>query len=87
MEQIQDHVFRIVVEQRISELWRYRRWWRANRGADWPIIRRDLETELRALVRLVRKARKIAAAVPDPMDVAKGYEDWTESELAGAWGR
>lgn len=47
-----------VVMERIAELLRYRRWWRANRWADWPTVRYDLDTELRALLRLAREARR-----------------------------
>ena len=82
---------------RIRELWAYRAWWRANRWADWPAVRHDLELELRALVRLARAARRVEAARPDPMAEAKrvtwangseaAYGRWIESELREAFGR
>ena len=72
---------------RIRELWAYRAWWRANRWADWPAVRHDLELELRALVRLARAARRAEAARPDPITLARGYDDWTNAELAEAFGR
>jgi len=75
-----DQALAVVVEARIGELWRERRWWRTNRWADWPDIRRDSDIELRALVRLARTARRLTA--PDPVTAAKGYADWTEAEKA-----
>lgn len=65
------------VEERIRELLGYRKWFRLNRWADWPPERHDYDVELRALVKLARKSRAIAA--PDPIDQFKG---WTESEKA-----
>ena len=80
-----DHVLRVMVEERIAELWRYRRWYRTHRWADWSELRREHDIELRALVRLVRRARALAA--PDPLTLSKGYDDWTSGELAEAFGR
>ena len=86
---MQDHALRVVIEERISELLRWRSWYRRNRWADWTPLRHEHEVELRALVRLAREARRIAAAVPDPMTAAAAWTDagWTESELAEAFGR
>ncbi len=76
-----DQALAVVVEARISELWRERRWWRANRWADWPDIRRESDVELRALVRLARTARRLIVLAPlpeivDPITAALGYHDW-----------
>jgi hypothetical protein len=54
-----DHAARVLLEERVTELWRYRAWWRAHRWADWPDVRREADVELRALVRLLRKARQL----------------------------
>ena len=79
------HALQVVVEERIRELLAFRRWYRANTyTVSWP-TRYENDAELRALVRLARRARHIAAtAYPDPIDAYKG---WTESEKAGAFGR
>jgi hypothetical protein len=66
-----DHALRVLVEERIRELLRYRAWYRQNRWADWPDIRRQHATELLSLIRLARKARRLAAAAPDPLTEAK----------------
>ena len=77
----------VAVERRIAELWRERAWWRANRWADWPDIRREHAVELRALVRLARTARRLAEARPDPLTESKRYDSWTAGELSEAFGR
>ena len=51
-----------VVLERIRELLVFRRWYRQNRWANWSDLRKEHETELRALVRLVRQSRRIAKA-------------------------
>lgn len=49
--------YRIVVDERIAELLRYRRWYRQHPyTVDWP-SRQEHAAELRALVRLARSAR------------------------------
>lgn len=66
---IHDHALRVVIEERIAELWAWRAWYRQR--ADWASfmgLRAEHDAELRALVRLARRARKIAAAAPDPID-------------------
>jgi hypothetical protein len=79
------HALQVVVEERIRELLRFRAWYRANPyTVSWP-TRYENDAELRALVRLARRARDVAAnAYPDPITQAKG---WTESERREAWGR
>ncbi len=77
-----------IVLERIAELLRYRSWYVRNpwaRGPEWDDMRHDDRVELRALVRLARKARKHPA--PDPMDLAKSYADWTSGELVAGFGR
>ena len=59
-EVIQAHAYRVVVDDRIAELWRYRRWWRRYRWAEYPLRRHEMDVELRALVRLARKARDLS---------------------------
>lgn len=82
-----DHALRVVIEERIADLWRYRRWYRAR--PDWAAfsgMAAAHTTELRALIRLLRAARRLAAAAPDPMTLAGGYAEWQESELRFAAG-
>lgn len=50
------------VHDRIRLLWRERLWWRTNRWAEWPDIRKEHDTELRALIRLASRARRQAEA-------------------------
>ena len=66
-------VIGVAVLARIRLLWSYRRWWRENRWADWPVERQALEIELRALVRVARQARRVAA--PDPIDLYRAAAD------------
>jgi hypothetical protein len=73
--------YRLVIEQRIATLLEWRRWYRANRWADWSDLRREHTAELRSLVRLARAARK--AETPDPIDT---YKAWTEPELRESFG-
>jgi hypothetical protein len=72
-----------IVIERIRELLKLRNWYRTNRWADWPDLRKEAELELRALVRLARAARKAEAAKPDPMDEWKSYADWAAWQAAG----
>jgi len=79
------HATEAVLLERITDLWIERAWWRYNRWADWPDIRREHTAELRALVAVARRARRLAAAelVPsrDP------WAGWSESEKAAGMGR
>ena len=72
MEQrtIEAHALTVVVDERIAELWAYRRWVRHQpNAAFWSPLRVEYELELRALLRLRRKARALAApAIPDVYD-------------------
>ncbi len=77
-----DHALRVIVEERIAELLRYRAWYRANRWADWTLERTEHAVELWALVRLARQARKMAGTARDPIDAYRagaergvGYHD------------
>ncbi len=76
-----------VVMARIRQLIQDRQWYRNNRWAEWSELRKEGETELRSLVKLVRMSRKLAAAAPDPMAAYGSFRDWSESEKAEAWGR
>lgn len=77
----EDHALRALLYERIRELWAYRQWWRTNRWADWPVVRVELHAELRILVGLARKARRMAATAPDPIAAARWDADrrdhWT----------
>ena len=64
-----------LAEERIRALWRYRSWYRTHRWAEWPLRRHETDAELRALVRLLRKARRLAAKAPDPVTTAKAEAD------------
>ena len=86
------HALQVVVEERIATLLAYRKWYRTQPNwSNWMDLARDNDAELRALVRLSRRARHIAAtAYPDPMTLAKGAaarDSWTEAESREAWGR
>lgn len=83
------------VEQRIRDLLAYRAIARRNRwSAEWSPVRKANEVELRSLVGLVRKARRMAreAEGRDAVTAAKGYHDWqaagpvTEPELIAGYG-
>lgn len=69
-----------LVEERIRELIRHRRWWRQNRWADWPAERLDTDRELRALLALARRGRRLAGGMFDP---AEGSPDPIDSYKAG----
>ena len=62
MMDMTDACYRIAVEQRISELWAYRQWWRVNRWAEWPLRRQETDIELRALVRIAARAMGVGTA-------------------------
>ena len=78
--------YRTAIEERIAELLRYRSWYRLTPwAATWSDLRRDNDTELRALLRIARKARRAERAEGrDPITQAKGM---TEGERVFAWGR
>lgn len=81
-----DHAYRAVIEERIRELLAYRRWYRANRkwanGSEWREMARDDYQELRSLVRLARKARRIEAkADRDAIAFAK----WEAERNRDSW--
>ena len=81
------HATEAVLLERITDLWIERAWWRYNRWADWPDIRREHTAELRALVAVARRARRLASAEQtDPITEAKGYQEHTESEMRMLWG-
>ena len=60
MTAIEDHALRVITDERIRELLAFRRWYRANRWADWSDLRKEQDAELRALLRLRRLARNLA---------------------------
>ena len=65
-----DHALRVAVEERVSELWRRRRWYADHLG--WiPAQRTEDMAELRLLVRLARGARRQAE------DAAIAGTTWT----------
>jgi hypothetical protein len=94
----ESHAIAATVTERIRELWIMRSWWRHTRwAAEWSPRRQEYEVELRALVRLARKARRLAREAGerrDPMTAAKArdYHAWqaagpvTEPELIAGYG-
>ena len=82
MTTIEAHALAVAVEERIVTLVKFHEWYIRNpwaRGQDWDEMRRDDAIELRALVRLARKARKASSAGVDRMDpvtAAGGYHSW-----------
>jgi len=77
-----------VVMERISELIRWRTWYRRQPNwSNWMDLARDNDVRLRELVKLARQARRAEAAKPDPITFAKGYIDWVEAGKREAWGR
>jgi len=77
------HATEAVLLERITDLWIERAWWRYNRWADWPDIRREHTAELRALVAVARRARRLSAEADVPIDT----HGWTPGELMEAYGR
>lgn len=80
---IEAHATLTVVEERIRELWCFRAWFRRYPWATKVGDRRGLNTELRALVRLLRKARRLALAAQernDPMTFAKHDPDLAQGD-------
>lgn len=53
----EDHALRVLIHERIAELWRWRKWDREHLWAEWTTRRAERAVELRALVRLARAAR------------------------------
>ncbi len=78
---ILNHAYAAVIETRIAELVKYRNWYivtRWARGPEWDAWRHDDRTELRALLRLRRQARKLARETlerQDAMSAAKAYAE------------
>ena len=60
--------------RRLRELWRQHRWYQRHLG--W-IIESEMENraELRFVLRMLRKARRDAMRVPDPITEAKGWNE------------
>lgn len=94
------HATEVFLLGRIHELLVWRSWYRAHRWADWPDLRKENETELRALLAVARGGRCLARRMverADPVTAAKSAAElnpypeppvgWQENELAAAWGR
>lgn len=79
---IQAHALEAIILDRISELWRWRAWYRAR--PDWYAfmgLAMANTAELRALVRLARKARDLARPAVESADAvtrAKTAETWPD---------
>lgn len=75
---LEDHACRVVLEERIRELWGRRAWYARHNG--WIVAQRVEDTaELRILVRLARAARRVSQPAVerlDPITVAQGADDW-----------
>lgn len=67
------HATETVLLERIAELIRFRAWYRRQARQDfwWDLARRN-DVELRGLLAVARRARRLADAAPDPMTLAKG---------------
>ncbi len=77
---VRAHATEVSLMTRISDLWAFRAWYR--RQANWSVwmdLAERNRIELRALVAIARRARRIADEMPDPIDEYKGY---TEAERA-----
>ena len=86
-EVITAHAYRVVIDDRIAQLWRYRRWWRTHRWAEHPLRRQEMDVELRALVRLARKARDLSRPALERLDavtMAQAEEDLAAGDFY-AW--
>ena len=78
--------YRVVIDERIAQLWRDLHWYRHQpRPAHWFGLAMEARRELHVLLPLARKARRLAAAQPDPMDQYKSLAEWTEAELREAF--
>lgn len=88
-QRIIDQAYRVAIEERIVELLRYRRWYRQHAFTiTWP-TRHENEAELRALVRIARKARAMSrrhVERHDPITLAQ-YRDWTAGEFMYGFGK
>lgn len=63
------HATLATIEQRITELWRYRQWCRRRpNAAEWSPLRHEYEVELRSLVGVLRRSRAMAAATIERED-------------------
>lgn len=81
-------VYRHELEQAIRERLSVERWYRANRWADWPDLRRDNLAALRALVKLGRRARKAERLVDEhkERESRRLLEAWAEDlRLEDEW--
>lgn len=85
-ELVESLAYKAVIEDRIATLWSYRSWYRTHLWADWSDLRRENEAELRALIRLVRLARRLSAPVVEQQDPLSQYKGMTESESRAMWG-
>ena len=76
---IAEQAHRVTLEEAIHDHLTVRQWYRKHRWADWPDLRHQNEVELRALLKVARKARRIAR---DPYPPTMTYAGWTEGEMA-----
>jgi hypothetical protein len=87
------HAVTVALESRIHELAVHRNWYVVNRwarGPEWDEMRRDDRLELRALIRLAHKGKRLAREAverTDAVSIAKAYADWTSGELVAGFGR
>lgn len=69
----------VALETRIAELRGYVRWYadmEPTRRFHWRDLEAQHRGELAALLRIVRRARRVEADRPDPIDAAKAWHDW-----------
>lgn len=78
-QRIEDQALRIIVHERIRELWQHRSWFRTHVG--WiPQEQTDQRAELRYLIALARQARTIAGPVQD--DIFEGWKRARDLDLS-----
>lgn len=90
---VEGAVLLTVIEERVRELHRWEQWCRRQPNrAHWSPLRLEYRAECRALVRLLRKARALAAPVverTDPVTAAKHRADcdchYINSPAASEW--
>ena len=77
-----------VLDQRIHDLATGAAWYKTQPNPrHWRDLRIAADVELRALRNLRRRAQRLAESRPDSITSSKAFDDWTQGELAEAFGR
>jgi hypothetical protein len=75
----QAHMTETVLLERIGELWRFRSWYRRQVRQDfWMDLAKRNDEELRALLKVARRARRLSDAAPDPIDASKRWHEYLD---------